>query len=248
MYRLLIVDDMPVTAASLAEGIDWASVGVTEVETAFDYYEATRILTDHEIHVLITDIRMPGKSGLDLIRSFYEKCPKLHVIIYSAYDDFSCAQEAIQYGVDAFLTKPTSYDEIRTQVKRSLKKLEKTELPASKPSHTPVEVEFSSNPLIRHAQEYIGLHMTETISLQDLADYLHVHPNYISRLFKAEVGITVLDYIIAQKINHAIKLLKQPGMHVSDIPEMIGYESVSYFSRMFKKQTGYSPKEYIKRY
>ena len=80
-----------------------------------------------------------------------------------------------------------------------------------------------------------------------LAAKYRIHPGYLSRLFKQEMGETLSEYLFRVKIERAAQLLKERRHKIGEIASMVGYSASSYFSVMFKKYTGYSPREYCQR-
>lgn len=95
--------------------------------------------------------------------------------------------------------------------------------------------------------QYINEHVHEKIFLQDIADTLGISPNYLSQLFKKSMNVGVSEYINMQKIEESKKLLRETTLKIYEISERLGYESSFYFSKVFKKITGISPKEYRSR-
>jgi two-component system response regulator YesN len=101
-----------------------------------------------------------------------------------------------------------------------------------------------SNHLLKQAKNYVHERLGTNFSVQDIAAHLHVHPNYLSRLFTKETGVTITDYAIRLRMERAKKRLASPGVKIFEVAELVGYESVSHFNRIFKRETGMSPKEY----
>ena len=98
--------------------------------------------------------------------------------------------------------------------------------------------------LIRNAIFYVRRHLTTNVSLQDIASFLYVSKEHLSRQFKHEVGMTITQYINHVKIVEAKKLLDQQAQTVLDISVMLGFANSSHFSRVFKQDTGMTPKQY----
>jgi two-component system response regulator YesN len=97
---------------------------------------------------------------------------------------------------------------------------------------------------IELAKKYIAENFKETISLNDVADYVELNPSYFSNLFKTEVGINFSDYLLEVRMQAARKLLRDSTIKVYEIGSMVGYEDAVSFGRAFKKKIGMSPKEY----
>ena len=104
--------------------------------------------------------------------------------------------------------------------------------------------ENKDNALIAEAKNYIENHFTEKISRTDVAVHVALNENYLSRLFHAETGLSISDYILQKRMALAKKLLVQTQKSVSDIGMEIGYDATAYFIRVFKREVGKTPKEY----
>ncbi|MCM0649579.1 AraC family transcriptional regulator [Clostridium swellfunianum] len=94
--------------------------------------------------------------------------------------------------------------------------------------------------------KYISDHIYDNLSLEILADYIGVTPNYLSKIFKQRFGLTFSEYLIDIKLNNAIILLKEKDITVQDIAYKLGYNSAHYFIKVFKQKYGITPKQYQK--
>jgi AraC-like DNA-binding protein len=97
---------------------------------------------------------------------------------------------------------------------------------------------------IIECQSYIFKHLYEDITLEQLANVVNVHPNYLSTLFKKEVGLTVKEYILKQKVDEAKKLLTHSDYSLSEIYTWLNFHDQSHFTKVFKKYAGTTPKKY----
>ena len=105
----------------------------------------------------------------------------------------------------------------------------------------------SNHSVVERLVQYLDAHLNEDVSHEAIAAKYRLHPGYLSRLFKQEMGETLSDYLLRIRIEKAASLLKEGRHKVGDIAGMVGYSASSYFSIMFKKYTGYSPREYSQR-
>lgn len=103
-----------------------------------------------------------------------------------------------------------------------------------------------SKKIIEIVKDYIHSHYSQEISLKCLADYVHLSPNYLSDLFKNEVGKNYIDYLIEVRINAAKKFLSQHDIKVYEVGHRVGYDDPASFNRAFKKIVSVSPAEYKK--
>lgn len=98
--------------------------------------------------------------------------------------------------------------------------------------------------LIGQIKRLIDQQYMDQISVTSLAGQVHLTPTYLCVLFKQSTGLTINEYLTAERIRHAKELLRQPDVRLYDICYRVGYLSPSYFSKLFKKQTGMPPSEY----
>ncbi len=101
--------------------------------------------------------------------------------------------------------------------------------------------------LIENALNFIDSHLMEPITLESVAGHVHMSPSYLSLLFKSLNGFTTWEYIVAQRIECAKKLLLESNELVIDICMKSGFNSITNFNRAFKREVGMSPKEYRRR-
>lgn len=100
------------------------------------------------------------------------------------------------------------------------------------------------NPLIEKAMIYIHAHLEETLSLETIADHVHVNPTHLSRTFKKECGENMTEFINKVRIEKAQELLSFSNTLAYEVAEKVGFNDPAYFSAIFKKYTGLSPKEF----
>lgn len=98
--------------------------------------------------------------------------------------------------------------------------------------------------LVQLSLDHIDTHYSQELSLDSLAKLCGVTNSYLSALFKKETDVNITDYIHTTRLRHALQLLNSTHMTVKDIALQCGYEDSNYFTRIFKKYQGLSPKEY----
>ncbi|WP_309123383.1 AraC family transcriptional regulator [Paenibacillus sp.] len=90
---------------------------------------------------------------------------------------------------------------------------------------------------------FIDEHLTEPLSVEELAALAHYHPNYFIRSFKRTTGFSPIQYINRQRVERAKRLFATTELNVSEVADRFGME-ISYFSRLFKETTGFTPSQY----
>jgi two-component system response regulator YesN len=92
--------------------------------------------------------------------------------------------------------------------------------------------------------DYINMHFTEDINRNSLAEIVYLDPDYTARLFKKEAGLSLVNYIIRKRVAMAKDLLVNTDLSVNLISDKVGYGNYSYFTKLFKKETGFTPLDY----
>lgn len=99
---------------------------------------------------------------------------------------------------------------------------------------------------VNRAIQYVAEHYTEDLTVQGLADLVGVSADYLSRQFRRMTGVAVHDYIQRYRISRSLGYLQQ-GFSIQEVAEKSGFNSISYFSRVFKKEVGVPPTLYKQR-
>ena len=94
---------------------------------------------------------------------------------------------------------------------------------------------------------YLSEHLSENLSISDLASHFYLHPDYLARLFKSHMHVSIGHYVSLQKISAAEAMLRE-GQTVAQVQEALGYSSYAYFFKSFQKITGISPSKYRDQY
>lgn len=122
MYRVLLVDDEPYILEGLKHIISWEEYGLEIAGQATNAGDALTMLKD--IHILLTDVKMPEMTGLELIRQAKQMFPEIKAIILSGYDDFEYVKEAVKLGIENYLLKPINRDELASTLANIVDKIE----------------------------------------------------------------------------------------------------------------------------
>ncbi|QSF45055.1 response regulator [Paenibacillus tianjinensis] len=125
MYRVLIVDDQYFALLGLQQGVNWSALSVTEVCLAENVDHAIACLEQHSVDLLICDIEMPGRSGLELLAWVKQYSPGTLTIMLTCHADFEYAQQAIQHGAFHYLLKPVDYDELMRVASKAITEINK---------------------------------------------------------------------------------------------------------------------------
>ena len=95
-------------------------------------------------------------------------------------------------------------------------------------------------------RDYLEKNYMRVCSVEEMAEGIHLSPNYLRSLFKAGTGQTILEYVTDFRLQKACGFLRDKSLKVKDVSLLVGYENVSYFSQIFVKRYGVTPNEYRK--
>lgn len=235
--KVLIVDDEPYMVEYIRKLIDWKSYGFDTVLTAKGGSLARDLLVEHEPELLVTDIRMPRVSGLDLSRLAAENNGRTKVIIISGYSDFAYAQQALRFGVSEYLVKPILRQDLAEAVERLVpEKVMKSEQMEGEKLNNTDTITFIKN--------YIQENYARDLSLDILGDTVHLHPSYLSRIFKEATQENLSGYITSVRMEKAAQLLEETDLRIYEVMKLVGYQKSQHFAKLFREKFGVTPMEY----
>ncbi|MGN1313572.1 MAG: response regulator, partial [Lachnospiraceae bacterium] len=240
MYKVLLVDDEKYISRGLEMGVDWKSINVNTIYTAQNGAQALSLIHKKKPDVVVTDIRMPGMNGLELIQAAKVEYPDLPFIILSGYPDFAYAQKALQYGVFRYLLKPFDLIELTECIRLLL-----DTLPHKEPDFDTGELTAPSlNPTIQGILTFIEDNLTKEITIEMLSNSFGLTPNYLSSLFKKETGRGIVEHITRLRIEKACDMLIHTDHKVQYICTAVGISDYFYFSKLFKKYMQVTPTQF----
>lgn len=235
--KALIADDERIALKMLKKLIEWEKLGLTCAGCAENGTELFEMILERKPELVVTDIMMPGYNGLEIIAKTLEAGLEPHFLITSAYANFEYARTAMRLGVEDFLAKPVEKEELNDSLLRMIQKINGT---GGYPS--------TISCIIRTAKNYIDEHYGSKISLEDVAGHAYISPNYLSSLFKKEMGVNFIEYVTEVRLREAKKLLEDVRYSVVEVAQRVGYKDTGHFSSVFLKKYGVSPTAYRKKH
>ncbi|WP_028550676.1 response regulator [Paenibacillus sp. UNC451MF] len=123
MYQLMIVDDEPSVVDAIAYTLPWAELGIEDVLCAYSGREALELIKKQVVDIVITDIRMPGMDGIQLMEQIFKFSKDTQIILLTGYAEFEYAKRALQLGAVDYLLKPVSDDKLIESIRRITREL-----------------------------------------------------------------------------------------------------------------------------
>jgi two-component system, response regulator YesN len=351
MIKTLIVDDEKWTRETIKMFGKWENYGIAAIKEAADGQEGLNVIEQWSPDIVITDMKMPGVDGMELLRIVAERYPQIKLIVASGYDDFNYMRQAIRSKVNEYLLKPINADDLNSALEKCTNEIQSQSRTQLKPFSfinkdistlvmdfkktivsfldelnlegfentmqrffnelkkvngvdtqvlAKIEHEFilileeqmiknncnvldvykneeliydsglSLDSIMKKQQvlgnryieymlqfkkrkgrvdleeikEYIERNFAEShISLDVLANKFFVSKEYLSKAFKAMYECNITEYIVSRRMEYAKKLIEANELQIKSIAQMVGYEDLSYFYRVFKKYFKISPGE-----
>jgi len=244
-FNVLMTDDEELALMGLEEGVNWERLDVDKVYKCHSKDTAIRMLLMYPIDIIITDIEMPGGSGLELIKWVKENKPEIRSVFYTGHAEFSYAQEALRLGVEDYLLKPIPYDDLEIILEKVQKKILIQEKTLDLSEMVEDYPEEGSENIVSQVKRIIAENLSVgNLQRDELAAMVHVSSGYLGRIFKKETGLALTDYIIKKRIFVAKQLLIKTSLSITDISARVGISYSSYFTKIFKEQVGVTPQEY----
>lgn len=234
--RVLLVDDEIMIREGFKKLFDWENHDCEVVGEAADGMEALTKIDALIPDIVIMDINIPIMNGLKVIQMSRMKYPDMAFVIVSGYDDFSYCREALRMQITDYILKPVNYDEFGS----CIDKLRISMFDSRTKDKAEVLEEQPIMRIVRFLQE----HLEEEISLNVLAEKFHLSAQYISQLFKNEIGVNFLAYLTTIRMEQAKKLLISTSLSIAEISEKSGYADYRVFTKVFKKAEGVTPSQY----
>lgn len=252
--KLLIVDDEIVALNALHKRVDWVEYGYSEVFLSLSADEAKKLLEKEKIDLILCDVEMPGESGLSLIEYVHDNFPNTKSIMVTCHEEFSYIQKAMRLGARDYILKPIDYDELKSLLldlkvehdqKESRKEIDLIVARTKEPEAIDYDLEKDTNEKrISRVKQYVEDHINEKILVRDLAEEVHINEQHLMRIFKRSEGQSLNEYITDRRIIIAGNMLKDTDYSINFIADCVGCDNYSYFTKLFKKQTGFTPREY----
>ena len=226
--RVLLVDDEIMIREGFKRLFDWEAHDCEVVGEAADGMEALAKIDTLRPDIVIMDINIPIMNGLKVIQLSRIKHPEIAFVIVSGYDDFSYCREALRLQITDYILKPVNYEEFGSCIDNLKISLFEQRVAAEEPA---AQEERTINGLTRYLQEH-------------LAEQFHLNPQYISQLFKSEIGVGFLTYLTNIRMEKAKKLLLSTSLSIAEVAEQSGYGDYRVFTKVFKKTEGSTPSQY----
>ncbi|MBS5522340.1 MAG: response regulator [Clostridiales bacterium] len=179
-----------------------------------------------------TELSEQGEMNSSVLKRFYNEFYKRLSLVEektnTAYEEIFTTPEAMELALHAYESLDGMKEFLRT---------------VTAYFNSGMETEDWSKVRINQIKDYIYRHLDTEVKREDIATALFLNPNYLSRIFKSETGISLKEFIIQEKMKMARAMLKSSLLPISIVAQKVGYGNFSHFSQAYKKTFGISPTE-----
>ena len=237
-FSVIVVDDEKLITRNIARKIEKTNPAFKVIQLAYDGEQALELVKKYFPDVVFSDIKMPIRDGLELLREIKMHCPSVKVVMVSGYDDFEFVRNSLRQDAFDYLLKPIRQEDLE----KTLQRLE-NQLRAKRQDYSLPEG-ASPTAIVEQVLAYLRQNYAQDVEFAQIAERYHVSSAYLSKIFKDHVGMTPSRYRNECKINVAKELLIKTDLPLRAIAEQAGFTDQFYFSKIFKKITGQSPAQF----
>ena len=212
---------------------------VCNVTCVANGHQAHQVLERTAVHVLMTEAKLPDRSGLQLVQEVRRKYPRLPAIMVTGFGSEALCAQAFRAGVCDYFPKPVDAVGLTHTVRWLL------QARASDPTAPPGgRIDDQSASGLRRALRHIHEHYGEKLSLADVANVAGLSYFTTSRMLSASLGVSFQTYLHRLRIDQAKRLLGTTELSVAEIGSAAGFGDLSRFNKSFLKHAGMTPTAY----
>lgn len=247
MIKLVIADDEKLIREVLHQFIDWKELGINVVAVCRDGMETFQAIKEYKPDIVLTDIKMPQMSGLELAEFFAKREDyTIEFLFLTAYEEFDFALAAIENNVHHYLIKPLKEELLIKALTEATQAVQQRKMAKEMMFHTEVQKCLHSQ-CVQKVMDYVEQNYRDPeLSLKQIADtMLFMNVDYLGRRFQEECGQRFNHYLTEQRMTKAKYLLRHTNDSVNEIAVKVGYgNNPKYFGITFRKATGRTPLNY----
>lgn len=245
-YIILLVEDNEGMLAFILERLQECFT----VETAKNGVEALEVLKNNHVDLIVSDIMMPVMNGYQLCKEVKSDMELSHIpiIFLTAKNDIDSKINGLKYGAEAYVEKPFSFNYLKEQILSLLdNRRREREAFSKRPffSVNNMQMNKADEEFMNRVIKIIEDHITDdNFGVERMADILCMSRSSLLRKIKTLFNLAPLDFIRLIKLKKAAEFIQEGKHRIGDICFMVGINSPSYFSKLFLKQFGMTPKDF----
>jgi len=254
----MVADDERWIRKGIIKMIEAEQLHISEIFEADSVEGAFEVFLKERPDIVIADVKFPREDGCTLCEKIYAVSPDTQIIMISGYREFEYVKRALSYKAIDYLLKPVDKTLLNETVRRCINSLDLLDKEKAEKEKAEKETAFSMQDggegydgneegmqkIVGEVMEMIRKNYNKKLSLSEIAGSYHFSDAYFSYSFKKVAGISLMNYIMEVRVEKAKELMLSSNYNLKDIALRVGYPDQHYFTKIFKKMTGTSPKEY----
>ena len=243
MYKVIVIDDEYWSLKSILNTFPWEEFGFCVAASGTNPMQLTKLIEEHKPDAVFSDVCMPVIDGFELLKQTKTMGNPPQFVFISGFDDYQYIRQAVVNHAFDYCLKPIDFEEARNVLIRL-----KAYLDESRGALGSEEgLKHIENREFKQMIEYINLHYTERMYLQDLAKQFFLNKNYCCLLFNKYFHMSFSRYLNLLRVEKAAELLSEDKtLSIDEISERAGYSNYCHFIKVFKAIKGVSPSQYRK--
>ena len=246
MNKILIAEDEKMVRYGIHVMIENSEVPFQEIDECHNGKEAVDYLQKNRYDLVLSDIRMPFMDGMELsawILQNLEQDNRPLIIAISGYSEFEYAKGMLEAGAISYILKPID----RKEINRALWKAE--EIIRERGGDTPAEVNgnemtYINRKKMQQAVDYIRKNYERPIDMAEVSNQISMNYTMFSSLFKQYTDMNFTAYLRKIRIEKAKKMLRNTDKKLNEVCRSVGFEDASRFTKIFREETGMTPRAY----
>lgn len=247
-YSILVVED----DTSLNDYIRNSLSDEYAVYQAYNGKQALSVLSENNISLIVCDIMMPEMTGCEIVEVVKNTLRFSHIpiILLTAVTDYNVQLESLHSGADGYITKPFSMQILRATIFNKLRSREILYERFKTSPYSQLENNTSSkdDDFMKKLYEYVMMNISKRdFSVLDLAENMNTSRSTLYRKVRANSGMNINEYIRLCRLKKAAELLSTQKYQIKEVAYMVGFTTMSYFTKSFQKQFNISPSSLLKK-
>ena len=245
---ILVVEDNTDLRAFIVEKLS----KYHKVSSTKNAQEALNLLNEKRVDLIISDIMMSGMDGFELCRQIKADIEHSHIpiILLTAKHDLPSKIKGLEAGADAYIEKPFSFKHLTSQIATLLTNrkrekeafIQKPFIAVEQMGMTKADEQF-----LERTIEIINKNITDVnFTMELLAEQVFLSRSSLHRKIKALTGLAPADFVRLIRLKKAAEIIRQREHNIGEVCYLVGIHSPSYFTKIFHKQFGITPKEFLK--
>lgn len=254
MVKLLIADDEHIIRSGL-ESLDWESIGVEVCAVAENGIDALQKILATRPGIILSDIKMPGMSGIELARESRRHEQNGLFIFFTGHSEFNLVKEALVAEAFDYILKPSTPEEIFECVQRAVDKIDAGRRQKALGEENSGLVDGCDISFFFEVQDeqtskildFIKENYANDCSLAQVSKSLNYSPVHLNRILRKNTPYTFHELLMVMRLFKSCQYLTNTELPIFSIAEKVGIGDQRYFSQVFKRTFGVSPGQYRKK-